>query len=93
MTSLPDDSDALKALQDEIYRERVLRARKMTEEERLAEAFELTNSVFERMLEGAMWQKDLTDREEGWAEVRRRLERLNRVHDAGRYINERPTVK
>ena len=65
----------------------------MTEEERLAEAFELTNSVFERMLEGAMWQKNLTDREEGWAEVRWRLDRLSRVQDAGRYTTQRPETK
>ena len=75
MANPHDDPAALKALQDEIYRERILRARKMTVQERLAEALELTNGVFRRMHEGAMWQLGTTDAEAGWREVRRRLER------------------
>ena len=51
-----DNPAALKALQDAIYRDKVLRARSMTPDQRLAEVFELTNSVFERMHGGAMWQ-------------------------------------
>ncbi len=89
--NIHDDPAALKALQDDIYRERVLRARGMTGEQRLSEAFELTNFVFENMLAGAMWQKGLEDREEGWKEVRRRLDRLSRVHDAGRFTTREPT--
>ncbi|HRQ90097.1 MAG TPA: hypothetical protein PLA50_14960 [Bacteroidia bacterium] len=92
MSNLHDDSAALKALQDDIYRERVLRARSLTMEQRLAEAFEITNSVFERMLEGAMWQKGTTDRAEGWREVRRRLDRLSRLHDSGRFTSTRPNA-
>ena len=49
MASADDDSAALKALQDAIYRDKVLRAREMTVEERLAEVFELTNSAFGRI--------------------------------------------
>ena len=89
MANPHDDPAALKALQDDIYRERVLRARRQTEEERLADAFELTNGVFERMLNGAMWQLNLEDREAGWREVRRRLQVLSRVHDAGRFMTHR----
>jgi hypothetical protein len=84
-----DDPAALKALQDAIYRERVLRSRKLTEEQRLNDAFELTNGVFERMLNGAMWQLNLEDRDEGWREVRRRLKVLSRVHDAGRFVSQK----
>jgi len=85
MANPHDDPAALKALQDDIYRERVLRARGLTVEQRLADAFEITNFVFEHMLEGAMWQRGITDRAEGWREVRRRLDRLDRVHDSGRF--------
>jgi hypothetical protein len=90
MPSPHDDPAALSALQEDIYRERVRRARLLTPEQRLADAFDLTNSVFERMLEGAMWQKGLSDRDEGWREVRRRLDRLQRVQDAGRYTLTKP---
>jgi hypothetical protein len=91
MANIHDDPAALKALQDAIYRDRVLRARRMTMDERLAEALELTNSVFARMHEGAMWQLGTTDAQEGWREVRRRLARLGRVHDEGRFVTEKPT--
>jgi hypothetical protein len=80
----------LRALQDDIYREKVLRARKMTNEQRLADVFELTNGVFHRMHEGAMWQLGLSTAEEGWNVVRQRLDRLQKVHDGGRFVTERP---
>lgn len=91
MPNIHDDPAALKALQDAIYRDRVLSARAMTGEERLAAAFDITNFVFENMLAGAMWQKKITDREEGWKEVQRRLDRLSRVHDAGRFTTQKPS--
>ena len=90
MANIHDDPSALKALQDDIYRERILRARRMTVEQRLADVFELSNSVMARMHEGAMWQLGTTDAELGWQEVRRRLARLDRVHDAGRFANTKP---
>ena len=86
-----DNPDALRELQDAIYKERVLRARAMTESERLDAVFELTNFVFQNMLAGAMWQKGLTDTDEGWQEVRRRLDRLQKMHDRGRFTNEPPS--
>ena len=60
----------------------------MSGEERWAEVFELTDSVFERMHQGAMWQLGTDDPEIGWAEVRRRVERLCKVRDHGRYVSE-----
>ena len=90
MPDIHDDPAALKALQDDIYREKILRARKMTVEERLADAIELTNGVFHRMLEGAMWQLGVTDESQGWREVRARLSRLAAAHDAGRFVTEKP---
>jgi hypothetical protein len=87
----PDRAAAeLKAMQDSIYREKILRARRQTPEERLADVFELTNSVFTRMHEGAMWQAGTTDEQEGWQIVRKRLARLSKVHDAGRFVNQPP---
>ena len=83
----------LKAMQDDIYREKILRARRQTPEERLADVFALSNSVFARMHEGAMWQAGITDEKEGWAIVRKRLARLRTMHEAGRYVNHpAPTV-
>lgn len=90
MPNIHDDPAALKALQDDIYREKILRARKLTPEERLADAFEITNSVFGMMHAGAMWQTGTTDPEAGWQEVRRRLSRLCRTHDHGRFVHQRP---
>ena len=89
MPNIHDEPAALKALQDDIYREKILRARSMTVEERLADAIELTNGVFHRMLEGAMWQLGIADEAQGWCEVRARLSRLAAAHDAGRFVTEK----
>lgn len=91
MPNIHDDPAALKALQDDIYREKILRARKQTMDERFADGVELTNNAFSRMLEGAMWQLDTTDEEMGTLEVRRRMERLARVSDEGRFASQRPS--
>lgn len=74
----------LEALQAAIYRDKVLRARAMTKEERLSEVFELTNSVLGRMLDGAMWQLDTKDPVEGQKEVARRIDLLRRARDLER---------
>ncbi|MES2996906.1 MAG: hypothetical protein V4733_08860 [Verrucomicrobiota bacterium] len=87
-----DHPTALKDLQDSIYREKVLRARSMTPVERFDSGFELTNEVYERMLFGAMWQTKVATRAEGMCEVARRMERLRKVHDHGRYTTTPPTV-
>ncbi len=92
MSNLHEDPAALKALQDELYREKVRRARAMTPEQRLAEAFELTNGVFARMHVGAMWQLSTTDPALGWQEVRRRLDRLCRARDQGRFVHQKPSA-
>jgi hypothetical protein len=80
---------ALKDLQDSIYREKVLRARAMTPEERMAAGFDITNEAFQRMLHGAMWQLNTEDTSLGWAEVERRLDRLRNMHEHGLYSVER----
>ncbi|MEI6674527.1 MAG: hypothetical protein WCO57_05060 [Verrucomicrobiota bacterium] len=73
--------DALKTLQAQIYRDKVLRARAMTPAERLAEALELSNDIYAWMLGGAKAQCSLPSDEEGWAEVQRRLQTLRRLHE------------
>lgn len=90
MAHIHDAPAALQALQDDIYRERILRARKMTVEQRWADVLELTNGVFARLHMGAMWQMGTTDAELGGQEVRRRLVRLDRVHNEGRFVNTKP---
>lgn len=85
-----DHPTALLDLQDSIYREKVMRARRMTADERWAAGFEITDEVFERMLTGAMWQLDTEDRSLGWEQVRIQLARLRRMHDHGRYVNSKP---
>ncbi len=82
----------LKAMQDSIYREKILRARRQTPEERLADVFELTNSVFTRMHQGAMWQAGIKDEQKGWEIVRQRLARLRKVHELGRFVDHPPQL-
>ena len=71
----------LKVLQDSIYREKILRARRQTPEERLADVFELSDHQFGMMLCGAMHKIGSTDQEKGWEEVRRWMRRLDRVRE------------
>jgi hypothetical protein len=71
----------MKALQAEIYREKVMRARAMTPSERLAEALELSNDIYYWMLDGAKAQCGLPSDEDGWTEVVRRLQTLRKLHE------------
>jgi hypothetical protein len=90
VANIHDDPAALKALQDDIYRERVLRARKRTVEQRLADVFELSNYQFGVMLGGAMHRLGTDDEAAGWEEVRRWMKRLDRVREHGLYVSEKP---
>ena len=88
MANIHDDPAALKALQDDIYRDKVLRARKMTVQERLADVFELSNHMFGMMHAGAMHRLGTRDETAGWAEVRRWMQRLDRAREHGMYVTE-----
>lgn len=88
MANPHDHPTALKDLQDSIYREKVLRARAMTPEERFDSGFEITREAFLRMLEGAMWQLGTDDAVIGWKEVGRRLDRLRNAQDFGRFASQ-----
>lgn len=77
--------NGLEALQAAIYRDKVLRARAMSSSERLDEALELSNDIYTWMLDGAKSQCDLSTDEEGWTEVRRRLQILRKLHEKSLY--------
>lgn len=80
-----DHPTALKDLQDSIYKEKVLRARAMTREERFLAGFELTNEVSGRILEGMIQRRGCSDEEQAWSEVKRRMKRLRLASDHGFY--------
>jgi hypothetical protein len=90
MVNPHDNPAALKELQDAIYRDRILRAREMSSEARFESGIEQTNSAMTRILEGAMWQTGIADVREGWAEVRRRMQRISQVRDQGFYVTSPP---
>ncbi len=93
MTEAEKQQD-LEALQEAIYRDKVLRARAMSEQQRFETVFELTDEVMERMLAGAMWQLGTASRKEGEAELVRRIDRLRRVRDLDRIGPEpRPNTR
>ena len=93
MPNIHDDPAALKALQDDLYREKILRARRMTTQQRLAEVFELSNHQFGMMLAGAMHRLGTRDEAIGWQEVSRWMQRLDRVREHGLYVTEKPLGK
>jgi hypothetical protein len=90
MTNPHDHPTALKDLQDSIYREKILRARAMTTEERFIAGVELTNSVTLLNLAGAMARIGTTDEQLGWTEAKRLRSRLNKTHDFGMYVTNKP---
>lgn len=81
MANIHEDPAALKALQDSIYRERVLRARKLSLSERLADVCEVSNHMFGMMHGGAMARLGTLDEALGWGEVKRWMGRLDRLHE------------
>jgi len=90
MSNPHDHPTALKDLQDSIYREKVLRARAMTPEERIDSVFELSDLQLGMMLGGAMHRLGTKDPDEGWKEVRRWLDRLAYARDFRFYATQRP---
>lgn len=90
MSNPHDHPTALKDLQDSIYREKILRARSMTREERITETFELSSRQLGMMLAGAMAKISTQDEALGWQEVSRSMERLDRVREFNLYTTEKP---
>ncbi|MBX3740620.1 MAG: hypothetical protein KF712_06490 [Akkermansiaceae bacterium] len=87
-----DYPTALLDLQDSIYREKVMRARRASPEDRLGSVFELSDFQFQMMLAGAMARLDTEDEDEGWNEVRCALERLDKARDLGFYTDRRKSA-
>lgn len=83
-----DHPTALKDLQDSIYREKVLRARAMTPEERLESVFEMSDFQMGMMHAGAMHKIGTSDPVLGWQEVKRWINRLDRARDFKFYSTE-----
>ena len=90
MANPHDHPTALKDLQDSIYREKVLRARSMTPQERADSIFELSEFQFGMMLAGAMHKLGTTCEEEGWEQVAQCLDRLTKARDHNLYSDHRP---
>ena len=82
---------ALEELQDSIYRERVLRARKMTPAERLDAVFELSEFQINMLHSGEMHRYSLTDPAEGWHRVAEALDRVGKARDAGFFTHQKPS--
>ncbi len=83
----------MEKLQASIYRDKVIRARAMTPEQRMEECFVLSGEAMEQSLAGAMWYLKTDDIESGWREVRRRSEILDKLQDQGFYTNHpQPTA-
>ena len=93
MANPHDQPTALKDLQDSIYREKVLRARNMTIEQKIDSDFELSDFQFGMMHAGAMHRLGTSDEAEAWSEVQRGLGRISFVRDRNFFTSERPLTK
>ncbi len=74
------DPITLRAVQEEIYRGKVLRARQMTPTERLDEVLKLSNGLF-----GPPDSPENMDSEAYWREMERRLDLLRRLREHNLY--------
>ena len=93
MANIHEDPAALKSLQDDIYREKILRARAMTPEQRMEEMFRLSEEASRTMLADAMQRLRTQDKAAGWREVRREVERLREIEGRGFFVTEKPPGK
>lgn len=84
------DAAQLKELQDSIFREKVLRARSMTEDERFASALELIDFAYEQMLAGVQMEFPDISQDEALKILGKRLDRLRAMEDYGLYVPAPP---
>ncbi len=80
------DTAQLKELQDSIYREKILRARKMTTWERYEASLEQIDFAFEVMLSGVKHQFPEATEEEANRILGQRLDRLRGMEDRGLFV-------
>ena len=85
------DTAQLKELQDSIFREKVLRARSMTESERLDAALELIDFAFAAMRDGIRCQfPEVSSKEAVENILRQRLDLLRKMDDRGLFVAAPP---
>ena len=82
--------EAIPVLADEIYREKVLRARTLTVAERIETGIELFEDAVVMMKSGIRHQFPGSTEEEVEAILRQRLRRLKQVHEHGLYCKNKP---
>jgi hypothetical protein len=85
-----DHPTALKDLQDAIYRDRVIRSRALTPEQRIADIFEMAEVSIHMVHAGAMSHLGTADEDAGWQLVKVWNSRLRRAHDYRFYVNDHP---
>jgi len=90
MANPHDHPTALKDLQDSIYRDKVLRSRMLTPEQRIADVFEMAEVSIHMAHAGAMHQLATSDPDIAWELVAKWNARLRRAHDYQFYVTERP---
>ena len=82
--------DELRALQEDIYRGKVLRARQLSVEQRLADVFECSNTGLQMMFSGVSMDHPRLSPDRVWEEVGMRIHRARRLRDCGFYHQEEP---
>jgi hypothetical protein len=78
--------EQLKELQDSIWKEKVLRARKMTEAERFNATLEQIDLAFQWMLAGVRMQFPEANEADARRILAERLDRLRSIQDRGLFI-------
>lgn len=85
------DPEALRVLQEDIYRQRVLEARKMTTSERLDRVFQLSQLGFDTMLADMRSRKPALTEEEAWCEVAAQISRERQIEEVGFFTTVDPS--
>lgn len=80
-----ETQEAIDQLADAIHRDRVLRARALTMDERLRDGLECYDLSLRLMADGVRHQFQSADESEVWAKVRERLDIVRKIEERGIY--------
>jgi len=80
-----ETQEEINELADAIYRDKVLRARTRTMDERMLDGMECFDFSCRIMADGVRHQLGLTDDKEVWDKVRERLDIVRRLNERGIY--------
>jgi hypothetical protein len=80
-----ENQEDINELADAIYRDRVLRARGRTMDERMLDGMECFDFSCRMMADGVRHQLGLTNETEVWMKVRERLDIVRRLDERGIY--------